>query len=88
LAENGIGSLKRFLLKNGNFHGRDFVNSNDDVNYRLELSKGFLNEASYRLPWDIFDKESAEVALKSARRCYKAASDIVNNTRRWRSKNK
>lgn len=44
------------------------------------------DESSYKLPWDIFDKESAKLALNAAKRCKSAAEDIIKNIRRWRSK--
>lgn len=44
------------------------------------------DEASYKLPWDIFDEESAKLALNAAKRCKSAAEDIIKNIRRWRSK--
>lgn len=47
------------------------------------------DESSYKLPWEIFDKESANMALNVAKRCKEAAEDIIKSIRRWRSeKNK
>ena len=43
------------------------------------------DESSYRLPWDIFDEESAISALNTARRCKNATHEIVLKTRNWRS---
>jgi hypothetical protein len=46
------------------------------------------DESSYKLPWDIFDKESAKLALNAAKRCKEAAEDIIKSIRRWRSEKK
>jgi HEPN domain-containing protein len=43
------------------------------------------DETSYKLPWELFDRESAMTALESARRCKSAAEEVVELTRRWRA---
>lgn len=43
------------------------------------------DETSYKLPWELFDRESAITAIESARRCKSAAEEVVEETRRWRS---
>ena len=45
------------------------------------------DEASYKLPWEIFDKESAESALAAARKCQTASEEIVQMAHKWRSEN-
>jgi hypothetical protein len=35
------------------------------------------DEASYKLPWELFDEESAQGALRAAQKCYAAAAEIV-----------
>ena len=76
------------------------MNSRDDVKYRVNLSKGFLqeveehfmtdygDESSFRLPWDIFDEESARSALNAARKCKTAAEEIIHQVHKWRSEGK
>jgi HEPN domain-containing protein len=55
----------------------------------LGLEEHFMtdygDEASYRLPWDIFTEASASAALAAARRCKEAAVGIVEKTRELRS---
>ncbi len=36
------------------------------------------DESSYKLPWDIFDKKSAKLALNAAEACHSASEDIIN----------
>lgn len=43
------------------------------------------DESSYRLPWDLFDEESAKLALKASRNCKDAAERVVGQVRKWRS---
>ena len=43
------------------------------------------DETSYRLPWDIFDEESALSALDSARMCRAVADEIIDHVHEWRS---
>ncbi len=43
------------------------------------------DEVSHTLPWDIYDKHSAGVALESARVCLSIASHIVDKTRNRRA---
>ena len=43
------------------------------------------DESSYRLPWDIFDKKSAQLALNAAQRCYSATENIIKHIRQLRS---
>ena len=40
------------------------------------------DESSYRLPWDIFDEESAETALNAARNCKTAVEDIIQQVQK------
>ncbi len=35
------------------------------------------DESSYKLPWDIFDEESAKLALNAAKLCKSASGDII-----------
>jgi HEPN domain-containing protein len=42
------------------------------------------DEPSHRLPWDIFDEDSASSALNSARSCLSIAQQIVEGVKRWR----
>lgn len=35
------------------------------------------DEANYRLPWDLFTKESAEEALKAARQCLEQLNELL-----------
>lgn len=44
------------------------------------------DESSYRLPWDIFNEESAISALNAARKCKTATEEIIHKTQEWRSK--
>ena len=46
------------------------------------------DESSYKLPWDIFDEESAKLALNAAKLCKYASGDIIKYVRRWRSEKK
>ena len=41
------------------------------------------DESSYRLPWDLFDEESAKLALSAARNCKAAAENIIQQVRNW-----
>ena len=43
------------------------------------------DETSYKLPWELFDQESAATALESARKCKGAAGEILEQTRQWRT---
>ena len=43
------------------------------------------DESSYKLPWELFDEESAETALNVARKCEVGAEKIVGEVHRWRS---
>jgi len=43
------------------------------------------DESSYKLPWEIFDEESAKLALNAAKLCKSASEDIIKYVRRWRS---
>jgi HEPN domain-containing protein len=43
------------------------------------------DESSYKLPWELFDEESARSALDAARKCKAGAEDIVGEVHRWRS---
>lgn len=60
------------------------MNSHEEVDYRLKLSKG--DESTYTLPWDIFNEEAASNALNSARLCRSAALKVVDQVIQWRSK--
>jgi HEPN domain-containing protein len=40
------------------------------------------DESSYKLPWDIFDEKSANLALKAAQDCKSASENIVSQVRR------
>lgn len=46
------------------------------------------DESSYKLPWEIFDEESAKLALNAAKLCKSASGDIIKYVRRWRSEKK
>lgn len=46
------------------------------------------DESSYRLPWEIFDEDSAVSALQIARNCKPLAEDIVEQVQIWRSSSK
>ncbi len=46
------------------------------------------DESSYALPWEIFDEESAKLALRAAKRCKSASEDIIKDIRQWRSEKK
>jgi len=46
------------------------------------------DESSYKLPWDIFDEESAKLALNAAKLCKSASGDIIKYVRQWRSEKK
>jgi HEPN domain-containing protein len=56
----------------------------------LGLEEHFMtdygDEASYRLPWEIFTETSASAALDAARRCAEAAVEIVEKTHELRMK--
>ena len=43
------------------------------------------DESSYKLPWELFDEESAETALNVARKWEVGAEKIVGEVHRWRS---
>ncbi len=43
------------------------------------------DESSYKLPWDLFDEESAQFVLDAARKCKAGAEEIVGEVHRWRS---
>jgi HEPN domain-containing protein len=43
------------------------------------------DESTYKLPWDLFDEESAKSALDAARNCKAGAEEIVRETRKRRS---
>ena len=45
-------------------------------------------ESSYRLPWDIFDEDSATSALNIARNCRPATEDIIEQVQIWRATKK
>ena len=42
------------------------------------------DESSYKLPWDIFDKKSAKLALNVAQSCKSASDDIASQVFRLR----
>jgi hypothetical protein len=44
------------------------------------------DESSYKLPWDLFDEESAQSALEAARKCKAGAEEMVGEVHRWRLK--
>lgn len=63
----------------------DFLTLGAEENFMTDYG----DESSYALPWDIFDKESAKLALSAAQRCKSASEEIVRLTRQYRSgKNK
>jgi HEPN domain-containing protein len=43
------------------------------------------DESSYRLPWDLFDEDSAISALEAARSCKPLTEKIIEEVRKWRS---
>jgi HEPN domain-containing protein len=43
------------------------------------------DESSYKLPWDLFDQESAQSALYTARKCNAGTKEIVSEIRKYRS---
>ena len=43
------------------------------------------DESSYKLPWELFDEESAQSALDAARKCEAGAEELVGETHRSRS---
>lgn len=59
--------------------------------FTLGLEEHFMtdygDEASYNLPWDLFDEESASTALNSARICSSASREIIRKVLEWRSEN-
>ena len=58
----------------------------------LGIEEHFMTDygdgSSYKLPWDIFDEESAKLALNAAKLCKSASADIIKYVRRWRSERK
>jgi HEPN domain-containing protein len=56
---------------------------------KLGIEEHFMtdygDETSYRLPWDIFDEESALSALEAARMCRAVADEIIDQAHKWRS---
>jgi len=56
----------------------------------LGLEEHFMtdygDEATYTLPWDLFDEKTAASALDSARSCYRNAEKIVEDIKKWRSR--
>lgn len=42
------------------------------------------DESSYALPWDIFDQESATMALHTAKEARSLADQIVSDVAKWR----
>lgn len=42
------------------------------------------DESSYALPWDIFDEESAKIALETARLAKSTAEEVVADVAKWR----
>jgi HEPN domain-containing protein len=62
----------------------------DFVSLGLEehLMTDYGDESSYKLPWDLFDEESAKSALDAARICKKASEAIVRRIRKSRSEKK
>ncbi len=44
------------------------------------------DEASYTLPWELYDKESATSALNSARLCTSLSKKTIQQVREWRAK--
>ena len=45
--------------------------------FNEHIMTDYGDEASYTLPWDIFTKESASDALKSAQKCIQGAKEIA-----------
>lgn len=43
------------------------------------------DEASYRLPWDLFDENAAGAALETAQNCRPATEKILELVKKWRS---
>jgi HEPN domain-containing protein len=66
------GRLKEFLP--------DFLTLGVEEHFMTDYG----DETSYKLPWELFDEESALAALESARKCKSAAEEVVELTRRWR----
>ena len=48
------------------------------------LMTDYGDESSYKLPWDLFDEESAILAVDAARICKKASEEIVRQSRKSR----
>lgn len=57
---------------------------------KLGLEEHFMtdygDESTYKLPWDIFDEESAKLAIAAAQKCKTGAKEIIERTRKWRTK--
>ena len=55
----------------------------------LGLEEHFMtdygDESTYTLPWELFDEETAIMALNSARSCHSASLKIVDQVTQWRS---
>ena len=55
----------------------------------LGLEEHFMtdygDEGSYKLPWDIFDEESAVSAMNAAHMCKTASEEIIYRSHKWRS---
>lgn len=55
----------------------------------LGLDEHFMtdygDEATYTLPWELFDEESARNSLDSVRLCQAAAVKIVDHVHQWRA---
>ncbi len=56
----------------------------------LGLEEHFMtdygDEATYTSPWELFDKDSANHSLISARLCHSAAVKIIDMVNQWRTK--
>ena len=43
------------------------------------------DESTYTLPWELFDEQSANKALRAAKKCQTLSEEIVNDVHQWRS---
>jgi HEPN domain-containing protein len=57
----------------------------EEIKARIEeIIPDYGDESAYKLPWDIFDKKSAKLALNVAQSCKSASDDIASQVFRLR----
>jgi hypothetical protein len=54
------------------------------LGFDQQVLTDYGDESSYALPWDIFDKESADMALRTANQASRLAQQLVSDVSKWR----